>query len=337
MASFSRRYEKGAHEAVWEELNLAWTSFGDRSSPSEETTTPAIDLEDAEDVMRQTFERVARNTDRLIERLRDTGYRFECEASRFGPSHPPRRPANLDAANKWLEAQFGAHPIHGRALCQMPLALQRCADIAGSIDLTQEYPDQPDLYGSDDMPDLSDTLGLFIDDDSLAEMDRILGDTRAPKPFENTAHQPQSAYEDQTRHPSENDPVLARLGDWDPLQIDFAYLESDLTDPDSEQEIDNEMVWNAEFAASFEHKADVSGAINPWLAFPQTALDPIVNAEGHALTFTNYLRHAFRNGGFLGIPRRVHAGQQLENEIAPGLYLPKHEIFQKLADGLEPF
>ncbi len=86
MTSLAARYVAGEHEAVWAELDrhADWTTpisrgpglatdFAYRRSP-----TP----DEVEEVMRMTFERVARNVDRVIERLREVGYRFESEAGR---------------------------------------------------------------------------------------------------------------------------------------------------------------------------------------------------------------------------------------------------------------
>ena len=77
------------------------------------------------------------------------------------------------------------------------------------------------------------------------------------------------------------------------------------------------------FAPSFEHKANVSGAINPCFKLPAATFDPVVHAEGIALPFTTYLRRVFRRGGFSGC-RVGQAGRGPLREVEPGIFLPDH-------------
>jgi len=275
----------GAHAEVWAEMSDLWASFGEVGGAAGWVRTYTIDRADAAAVVAETFTRVARNVDRVVERLRDTGYRFECEAGRVAAPVPPRRPADQRPLAAWLEAKFGDHPMYDPALPPLPPALAGFAQHVGSVDLRQT------------IPSFDATDGTYAED-----------------------------------------PVVARLGDWDPLEVDLDHLAFDLTDPEATPQIGEGLVWPGEFAASFEHKADVSGAMNPWIAFPQLSLDPIVHAEGHnPQRFTDYLRHAFRHGGFLGVPRAVRMGQVLDRPITDELFLPDHPIFASLAEGLEPF
>ncbi len=340
MRSYFDRYVSGEHETVWAELNQNWPGFSETYHP-EPKRHCSVDREDAEAVLTETFARVVRNTDRLTQRLRDTGYRFESESGRHAPPRPPRRAADLSATQLFLDQTFGDHSTFDKDTPTLPPALRAFADIVGSVDLRQRHPYAPDPMLPDaslnpeafpDVPEAGPTGG----DSALLEHLRDLLPEPEPLSAQERVRRAEIARLDQEPHPSA-DPVIARHGDWDPLEIDFDFLQFSLTDDEAEPVIDNGMIWPAEIAASFEHKAVVSGATNPWIAFPQAALDPIVQAEGHYVTFTNYLRRAFRNGGFFGIPRIAREGQKLQRETTPGLFLPDHPIFASLAKDMEPF
>lgn len=51
------------------------------------------------------------------------------------------------------------------------------------------------------------------------------------------------------------------------------------------------------------HKDNVSGGMSYHLRIPNSAIDGKLEAEWHATTFVNYLRIAFRTGGFPGFER----------------------------------
>ena len=60
MASLATRYRDGEFEAVWRELDRNWLSGMGKFDP--DYTRPPTG-EEIENIMRQTFDRVARNTD----------------------------------------------------------------------------------------------------------------------------------------------------------------------------------------------------------------------------------------------------------------------------------
>ena len=92
--------------------------------------------------MRETFARVARNTDRVIERLRDIGYRFECEVGRYQEAVPPRSPASdVAELSALIEAQYGALASYSHLPGPFPIALLWFERIVGRVDLTQRETD----------------------------------------------------------------------------------------------------------------------------------------------------------------------------------------------------
>ena len=346
MASYLARYIAGEHVAVWAEMNAAWAGYGEDLTTGDPKRVYTVDREDSDAVMRETFARVARNTDRIIERLRDTGYRFECEVGRYEPAVPPRRSADLTALDMYLEENFGHLDIHGDGLPPLPPALRAFGEQVGSVSLKQREPYQPSAL----LPDGSLNPEVFEDVNvsrpmapgisaQLNAFRDLLETVTPPIPPTEIERRNAIARADREPHPHADDPILSRLGDWDPLEVDVAWLTFTLTDPEAQPTPmpGGGLIWRGEFAASFEHKAGVSGGENPWIAFPQFGLDPLIRAEGHAWTFTEYLRHAFRHGGFLGVPRAVRADQTPDHEVAPGLFLPVHPIFGTLSTGLEPF
>ncbi|GAA6179250.1 hypothetical protein NBRC116594_06880 [Shimia sp. NS0008-38b] len=227
-----RRYKEGEHEQVWRELDFALLPIKEQfelglgTHPSEEETREVITL---------TFERVARNVDRLVSRLRDIGYQFACEAEAKSP-HPPRRPAVAAAklARTNTLERFDDLEVTGSG--PFPIALSLFAELVGSVDLRQQLT------------------------------------------------------EDQLDKPS--DPILKTLGDWDPLEVDFDFLQYEIGEEEAELHPlpEGGLALQPAFAGSFEHKANISGAWNPHLRLPSYRVDPMVFAEGIALPFTTYLR-----------------------------------------------
>ena len=102
-----------------------------------------------------------------------------------------------------------------------------------------------------------------------------------------------------------SDPIVETLGDWDPFQIDFVFLQYEIGEEEAEllPLPEGGLALQPAFAGSFEHKANISGAWNPNLRLPSYRVDPMIYAEGIALPFTTYLRRTFARGGFFGTPR----------------------------------
>ncbi|MBR7838035.1 hypothetical protein KDL01_32480 [Actinospica durhamensis] len=57
-------------------------------------------------------------------------------------------------------------------------------------------------------------------------------------------------------------------------------------------------------AADYLHKADISGGAPYSVWLPHAGADPLVRDEEHGLTFTDYLRRAFADKGFLRLDRQ---------------------------------
>ncbi|MHA3980032.1 hypothetical protein ACW9UR_20340 [Halovulum sp. GXIMD14794] len=330
MPSVLEQYRSGAHAAAWQALDTDWQegltfrAWADRPSSDE-----------VEALMHETFGRVARNIDLLIERLRDTGYRFECESGRVGPAVPPRRPvADLREADvaAALRRRFAALPGLEAEHLALPGALTWFARIVGTVDLRQRFPPRGRL----DLPDELDLLGEDEDDDlleSLDFLDALDDESRDDSRLRDLAE------EDRAPHPHADDPVLSRLGDWDPLVVEPEMLLADILDPDADWQLvpGGGVGLAPEFAPSFEHKADVSGAVNYHIYLPTGRFDPIVHAERVNLSFLTYLRTTLSRGGFFGVPRPLRKAEVAAQEVSPGIWLPEHPVFASLAADMEPF
>ncbi len=262
MVSLNARYLAGEHEAVWAEISRGWAGYGETYA-LEVQRHYTIDRTDAEAVVVETFARVARNADRIIERLRETGYRFECESGRYGTAYAPLRPADLSEVTVFLDDTFGDHVLYDTDLSPLPPALRGFAALVGSLDLRQRHPFSPDPLLPDGslnpeaFPDgLPNGLGSSWTDETR-EMMKGFSDSFAtliPQPStEEIARRKEIAKQDRLPHPQADDRVLSRLGDWDPLQVDFDVFTQTLTDPEAGPFIENGLVWSAEIAASFEH------------------------------------------------------------------------------------
>lgn len=341
MASLASRYAAGEHEQVWREINAEDLPLEERYAlrgvPSEA---------DVEDVMRQTFERVARNVDRLIERLPELGYRFESEAGRYAVPLPPRRPCgdHCVKAKASVEDRLD-DPVFDDA---WPLALSVFGDVVGIVDLRQRYPatefteKETRQLISDTQKELPDSaLEGWPEGNQLTgfaeSLSAVIEENRNP---ERDAQRDRAEAQDRAPHPFADDPVISRLGDWYPLEVSLDYLAYELTE--DEQDVtplkDGGIALVGEFAASFEHKANFSGAENPWFAFPSNRVDPIVHAEGIRVPFSTYLRRMFARGGFYGTPRPLTRDQDINLlEVEPGIWLPDHPVFTDLAAMMEPF
>ena len=323
MASLAASYAAGNFVSVWQTLQRMQMPVADGSAA-------AYRIEDIDDVIRQTFNRVELNVETLIVRLRDTGYRFECEAGRHGPPVPPRRPGLADAleAQAHLRSRFAEDEGNWSA-DPFPRALMGFAKQIGSLDLRQRFPPAPPVP---DTPAL--TGGAKVLSDLLQNA------LPGPDPAED-ARQAEISRRDREPHPQANDPVLARLGDWDPLVVDLSMVAQDVGDEEADFAPlpEGGMAILAEIAPSFEHKANVSGATNPYLRLPNPRIDPMVFGDGGAMPFTSYLRQAFASGGFLGVPHpvRTDTANTPLRTVSPGLSLPDHPIFGELARQMDPF
>ncbi|WP_298256001.1 hypothetical protein [uncultured Litoreibacter sp.] len=309
----------GQHVEVWQEI------------------AHSTDAADIEAVMRETYGRVARNTDTVIERLRDTGYRFETESGRYGEAQPPRRQisTHLGNAEAALEDRFGDLSTFVGGPRFLPLAFHYFALVVGVIDLRQRYP------ASEPKDELAEIRGRTVTPAERALMKAIQGALEGVQSKESELRQERRARaeaEDRRPHPSQ-DAVIARLGDWNPLVVDLNGLD------DLSQEFEVEMVslpsggigLQLDLAPSFEQKANVSGGIGAHVFLPNTRMDPMVFEDSRALPFIDYLRAAFTHGGFLGVPHPVRPNQHPLRSIDHDLRLPAHPIFTELTKGLETF
>lgn len=90
----------------------------------------------------------------------------------------------------------------------------------------------------------------------------------------------------------------------DPLVIDpssQAVAELDEFLDDREERMRYDFPYVIPISADEYHKEDVSGGMWYNVDCPATADDPIINDERHHLSLLDYLEHALRMGGFLGL------------------------------------
>lgn len=271
MTPFADLYAAGRHVEAWERLSQACAA-----KPS------LADGEDADRLARLTFERVARNIDRIIAGLRRVGYRFECENPELGQATPPRRLATPEALSRIAEAAWPG---------RWPLALRGFTRFVGDVDLRQSFAD--------------------------------------------SAHEAP-------------DPVLAWLGDWDPLVFDsgyLCYLLDEVADDPEHPRREGRFV-AVDLAPDLFHKADVSGADGYVVRLPDTSPDPSIEPgtsnflNYEAVSFLTYLRRCLSRGGFYGAPSLIYDrghGWLGTDQVSPGLYLLNHSVFADLAAGLELF
>lgn len=140
-----------------------------------------------------------------------------------------------------------------------------------------------------------------------------------------------------------SDPVIRNLGDWDPLVFDgleyFAceIREEGKADP-PQQMRDGRMGVELQFAPDRYHKANISGGDDYIICLPSDVLDPIIFEAG--VSFMTYLRNIIARGGFWGVPKIMldrGYGWLGKIEVEPGIFLPDHWVFARLANDLEPF
>jgi len=283
MVSLIKRYRDGECRAVWRELDRHRLSV---SEYFELDMYPPQTDDDVEEVMCETFERIARNVDRIIERLRDRGYQFESEKGRYGPSESPRAACETKVFEGFdrLRREFEEVRVYNGSSDLFPQSFEWFARIVGAVDLRQASTNS---------------------DDNVEPGNQM----------------------------------TVQLGDWDPLVVDPRYALDDVEESDFALLLvpDGGIGFAFEFAPSFEHKADVSGSLNPHFFLPTDRKDPVVIAEGIHLTFTEYLRRIFDRGGFFGVPRVIQTASTKLNEVEPTIFLPNDPIFDRLANELEQF
>lgn len=89
------------------------------------------------------------------------------------------------------------------------------------------------------------------------------------------------------------DYVVDLLSEWRERRSD---VDPELDDP-----------WNLDLAPDYLHKANISGGSPYGVELPHLGADPIFVNEEHGLPFVEYLRFAFRWGGFPGLERHAHS------------------------------
>ncbi|MEP3345947.1 MAG: hypothetical protein ABJN34_01775 [Litoreibacter sp.] len=321
--SLHKRYMSGETEDVWRDI---------------ERTHDAADIEA---VMRETYGRVSRNVDIIIERLRETGYRFESESGRHGEGLAPHRKisVHLGNAEDVLEERFGDLPALTYASTFLPTALHFFALVVGVIDLRQRYPFKEQ---SNERSAQSKAPASAGERALLEAMENALGGFQQRQADERAILES----EDKRPHPS-NDPVVARLGDWNPLVVDLENLK------DLAEEREAEIVplpmggigLELDIAPSFESKSNVpvgdgdgdGDGDGARLFLPNLRQDPMIFEAGRNLPFIDYLRAAVLSGGFIGVSYPIHPTSLDLRDAKSGLLLPEHPIFATLQDGLEAF
>lgn len=230
--SYLDRYVSGQHKKVWDEL-LAKGSLKDSEA-----------VKEAEAVAQETMQRVKRNIEKIIERLKAENYRFQ------KPNEARVPPGWLTSWNiKKLEKLVG--PV--------PLSIKCFYRIVGTVNLNGSHPS----WSQKDYPDplMIDTpIGYF----------------------------PTYAYRE-----------------WKEM-----YEEPDR---------DKQKNFRMELAPDYYHKANVSGGSPYSVELPNGSADCRLLGEKHKTSFVNYLRVAFKWGGFPGFERSKNPPRKFISELTEGL------------------
>jgi hypothetical protein len=126
--NYLERYRSGEYAQVWEELQALGPTVREESNYAL-----------AREVARETMRRVNRNCERIVSRLRASGYRFgmypDGSSGYYseGPLLPPSKSLHADVAA--LEARVGP----------LPLSLAAFWENVGSVDLVGMHPGWPGL------------------------------------------------------------------------------------------------------------------------------------------------------------------------------------------------
>ena len=338
--SFHARYLAGEHEAVWREL----AALGDG------VRDPAV-LDDARAVARETMQRVRRNVELVVTRLRAMGYRF------VQPAHEPPTPALL-ARLDTLEAQAGPLPLALRAFYEEVGAV--C--LMGAHPTLSSYAESPSLGGmlravggalaahpmpgrpaTSAAPPPAESRGMLSGAMAMArelmqrvlqtqqETDRMIREGRDPSELlranqalaESLQARMFTPHADDAARGAREAPASDPLVVWAPHDDDLEEFHEfgDPDDPDARDEEGWTGRYVIDIAPDVFHKANVSGGGPYQIAFPHAGADaPVLELD--APSFVGYLREAFRWGGFPG----------LADEREP----PRADV-ARLTEGLEAF
>lgn len=89
-----------------------------------------------------------------------------------------------------------------------------------------------------------------------------------------------------------------------PNHMTYLLLEWEERRSDVDPELDDP--WSLDLAPDYLHKANISGGPPYGIELPHLGVDAIFMNEQHGLPFVNYLRLAFRWGGFPRLERHAH-------------------------------
>ncbi|MEM9011340.1 MAG: hypothetical protein AAGE18_08940 [Pseudomonadota bacterium] len=307
------------------------------------TPVPPVSEDERDELLDEVFGRIVRNLRRIEARLRDIGYRFECEEPT--PREAISELFDPDAIRKIEEemaARLGALSAEDRAAAEARLGemsdfmqeFERRQHALAAGEPSAPIPPTPTISPASDATKLAIASararhGRFPE--ALQWFSERIGNVDFRQKFSTFGAR------------EGVDPVVANLGDWDPFCFDlelFGRLAGTEEDPGIQLLHEGGQGQLIEFAPDFCIKANVSGGDPYHVILPNPRADPVVHHWERRVPFMTFLRATILRGGFRGAPMltvdRGH-GWRGTVEVEPRTFLPDHPVFASLADGLEPF
>jgi hypothetical protein len=293
------RYRNGEHEKVWAELLALGGQV--RQEPI---------FADALAVARETMTRARANIELLVPRLIGMGYRFVYRDRAFVPA---------DSDTQGLVAE-----VEGRA-GPLPLSLRAWCEVVGEVNFMGSYPKLSTyVEGAPAQAVAQGFLSLFAaqsgqasapgkagKDDSLRQayelsrslLDEVVrgiktGQPRSPRVQAGVAASRKLLEQVQRPQLGEHPDVES-----DPLVVEpyFQDLEEELEQGEDESGQEDSGSFQAIIAPDATHKTNHSGGSPYCIRFPDAAVDAPLEGDENYGTFVEYLRIAFRWGGFPGL------------------------------------
>jgi HEAT repeat protein len=202
------------------------------------------------------------------------------------------------------QAIDGDYRTEAIAVAQETMTLvARCADLLaerlaarGWIPLTGHLRSPPSGQGSRTMQEIEQFTGALLPP-SLAAFWNCVGGIDFVWNYNSDAQAPDLLA---GLEMTEMDPLLV----FSPEQIADLLLEWKERRSSVDPELDDP--WSLDLAPDYLHKANISGGAPYAIELPHLGADPIFINEGRGLPFVEYLRAAFRWGGFPRLERHAH-------------------------------
>lgn len=291
MTGWLDRYHAGEHESVWAEM----VSLGPnvRSKPY---------LEPAWSVAQETMRRARYNVETIVKRLDQIGYEF------WNGRHGPVRPAvNLSSVEALYKSAMEHSPALQSAafrqqfgqLLEKAKVMRATTDVLRNLDaplapITSHLEDDtvfsPPSASTNALIRKLEKSGMFLPL-SLKAWAEAVGDINL-----SGAHPTLCFWRDEKFPGILADPLMITLGN---LEFEGKQWLDSQSDSEAAHELNVIIAWNADTKADL---AIVDEQIDEGydICLPANSADAALNNEPHHAHFVDYLRTAFRWGGFPG-------------------------------------